>query len=731
MRIRVLRDVKKTGYNQKISLKGVGSFAVDNSLAETNKVIKPKASTEFIHRRDNFKPELVSKVKAVEKTIGNKGHDSFFERQKSVLPLIVMGVVIIFIINIFTVIVKTGFLKEDVSYSAYEGYQSLIEGGENIFQTNFTEALNAFEKAEAQFAGIENDLWFLKNDTSAQPFSDSKLADGGRVLSIGENLSLAGKDFSYGLVNLRTAANLFVQELSQKDNDVPDFERVDKKASITDELAAAEGHFAQAEIAVNSASFLLKQIDTSIYPSEYLPKVQQAITKLDLLNGYLKDLNQTFPAILKLLGHEHQHTYLVLFHNSYELRPVLGFIGSYALMDVNEGYVQKMEIKDVYDLDGQFHGEIPDVPEEIKEIAGTLRLRDSNYSPDASVSLKNSAWFYQKEGGKSVDTVISIDQNILGKVLYITGPITIDGLNAPITAENYDFMVSYIVESKVYGADRPKQILNELFAKISEKLKNQQYQAKTFELLLSLIKDKELLAYSKDKQIEKLIEKFNLNGALQEWKEGSDGLQIVRTSIGGNKSDKYIKSNYTQTTFIGENGRVSDKLEIELQHTWHQGVMNEWNRVLNEFGFTDFNDTVKDILGRGVNRSGIRVYVPKGAELVDVQGLPVNSIDKKLDKDLDREYFYFEAEVAPQVSRVISLEYKLPFQLDTSSAGTYRFYYDPQIGAKNVKLNKIIRTDVGLKNYKNYPEAELTPNHTLEYSLSGTTPHYISGIWGK
>lgn len=731
MRIRVLRDVKKTAYNQKISLKGMQSFATHNAPEEIKKNVGTKTPTEFIHRRDNFKPELISKIQSVQEPVGTKAQNSFFERHKGVLPLVVIGVIIIFVINIFTVIVKTGFLKEDISYSAYEGYQSLIEGGENIFQTNFTEALNAFERAEAQFAAIEADLWFLKNDTSAQPFSDSKLADGGRVLGIGENLSLSGKEFSYGLVNLRTAANLFVQEFTQKNNEVPDFEKVEKKASITDELAIAEGHFAQAEAAVKSASFLLKQVDTGIYPAEYVPKVQQAIAKLDMLNGYLKDLNETFPAVLKLLGHEHQHTYLVLFHNSYELRPVLGFIGSYGLLDVNEGYVQKMEIKDVYDLDGQFHGEIPDIPEEIKEVAGTLKLRDSNYSPDAGVSLKNSAWFYQKEGGKSVDTVISVDQNILGKILYITGPITIDGLKAPITAENYDFMISYIVESKVYGADKPKQILNELFVKISEKLKNQQYQAKTFELLLSLIREKEVLAYSKDEQIEKLIEKFNLNGGLQQWKENSDGLQIVRTSIGGNKSDKYIKSNYTQTTYISETGRVSDKVEIELQHTWHQGVMNDWNRVLNEFGFTDFSDTVKDILGRGVNRSGIRVYVPKGAELMDVQGLPVNSINKKLDKDLDREYFYFEAEVAPQASRVISLEYKLPFQLDTGSADTYRFYYDPQIGAKNVKLNKIIRTDVGLKNYKNYPEAELTPNHTLEYSLSGTAAHYISGIWGR
>ncbi len=727
MRIKVLRDVEKTGYNQKISLRDESS----SSSHELKKSTHAGKTTEFIHARDNDKPEFESKIMAVPEFKTGKKHNSFFERQKGVLPLIGIGLMVIFVINLFTVVVKTGFLKEDLSYSAYEGYQSLIDGGENIFQTNFTEALNAFEKAEVQFATIENDLWFLKSNSSTQTLSDSKLADGGRVLSIGENLSSAGKEFSYGLVNLRTAANLFVKEFSDQKNESSDFEKVEKKASITDELAVAVSHFSEAETRVNSASFLLKKIDTSIYPAEYVPKVEEAIAKLDLLNNYLNDLNTTFPAILKLLGHDHQHTYLVLFHNSYELRPVLGFIGSYALVDVNEGYVEKMEIKDVYELDGQFYGDIPDIPEEIKEIAGTLKMRDSNYSPDGRVSLKSTAWFYQKEGGKSVDTVISIDQNILGKILYITGPINIDGLSAPITAENYDFMISYIVESKLYGADKPKQILNELFDKISEKLKVQQYQAKTFELLLSLVKDKELVAYSKDEQIQKLVEKFNISGALQTWKDNSDGLQIIRTSIGGNKSDKYIKSNYHQTTYISQTGEISDKLEIELQHTWHQGVLTEWNRVLDEFGLTDFNDTVKDILGRGANRSGVRVYVPKGAELFNVEGLPVVSIEKKLDKDLDREYFYFEAEVEPQKSRKITLEYKLPFALNTNAGDTYRFYYEPQIGAKNIKFNKTIRADVGLKNYKNYPEAELTPAHTVEYSLSGTVRNYISGIWGR
>lgn len=728
MRIRVLRDVKKTGYNQKISLKGVGP-----SSPAKKEVATPKVATEFIHRRQDDSKVEWNKEEPIVNI--NNTKPSFFERHKGLLPLIVVGVIVIFVINIFTVIVKTGFLKEDLSYSAYEGYQSLIEGGENIFQTNFSEALNAFEKAEVQFAAIESDLWFLKNESnngsSLGNFSESQLADGGRVLGIGENLSLAGKEFSYGLVNLKNATNLFVTEFSQASEQVPDFERVDKKASITDELGLAVKHFAEAETYVQSSSFLLKQIDASAYPAEYAPKVQEAIAKLDLLNTYLDDVNDIFPAVLKLLGHEHHHTYLVLFHNSYELRPVLGFIGSYALIDVDEGYIEKVQIQDVYELDGQFHEQIKNIPEEIKEVAGTLKMRDSNYSPDGLVSLKNAAWFYQKEGGKSVDTVISIDQNILGKILYVTGPITIEGLNAPITAENYDFIISYLVESKFYGAEKPKQILNELFAKVSEKLKQQQYQAKTLEMILSLMKEKQILAYSKDEQIQTLIEKTALGGRLQQWKENSDGLQIIRTSIGGNKSDKYIKHNYTHTSFIAQNGQVTDKLELELQHTWHQGVLTEWNNILNSFAITDFSDTLKDILGRGKNRSGVRVYVPNGAELVDVQGLPVSSIDKKLDKDLEREYFYFEAEVEPQTSRKITLEYKLPFKVDTDTAGTYRFYYDPQVGAKNVKLNKIIRADVGLKNYRSYPEAELTANHTLEYSLNGTVKHYLSGIWGR
>lgn len=681
---------------------------------------KSKIPTEDLHNRREQKSD---------NQLPTTNYQASATKFSNLFQLATIGIVIIFTINIFTVLVKTNYLKEDISYSASQAYQDLVDGGENILQTNFNNAFKSFNSAQNNFEQIGENLWFLKDKTIISGSSETFLSDASSFMRIGENLTQAGKNFSSGFEAMQKVSELFLKE--KLESQLPSFERLEQRDSITDALNLALNHFKQAETRINNVNQLLSQIDTSKYPENYRIQISTAILKLKKLSNYLDTLNSSFPVILKLLGDKHPHTYLVLFHNSNEIRPVLGFIGSFAVVDVDEGYIEQIKINDVYQLDGQFYENIEGLPDELSHLSGRLKMRDSNYSPDASISLKNAAWFYQKQGGKSVDTVISIDQNVLGQILAITGPLDVPGLKAPINAENYDFIISYIVENKLFGESNPKAVLNEIFAALNTKLKDKRYHTKSAELLLDLIKDQKILAYSKDEEIQKTLKKLNISGQLTNWSKKTDGLQIIRTSIGGNKSDKYIKTNIKHSTYIASNGDLTNQVEIELQHTWHDGILKEWNRILAQFEYDDFSETIKDIEGRGNNRSGIRLYIPKNSELIDLIGFASDSISKKYDKDLDRDYFYLELEVAPQHTRSLTLSYRLPFKLNVEDLDTYKFIYEPQIGAKNVKLNKIIRGDVGIENYKNFPEQDISPARTIEYNVNGTKHQYFSGVWGE
>ena len=139
----------------------------------------------------------------------------------------------------------------------------------------------------------------------------------------------------------------------------------------------------------------------------------------------LEDARATFTYIDEFLtlypnlaGYKEAKTYLVLLQNSNELRPTGGFIGSVGVIKFEDGILSDFRIDDVYTLDGQLKGHV-DPPLPIRDLLGQEHwyLRDSNWSPDFKESAIRAAWFYQKEGGESVDGVIAINSPLIVGIL--------------------------------------------------------------------------------------------------------------------------------------------------------------------------------------------------------------------------------------------------------------------------------------------------------------------------
>ena len=110
-------------------------------------------------------------------------------------------------------------------------------------------------------------------------------------------------------------------------------------------------------------------------------KLQKGQDQIGEIVAILREFNLSFDTILKILGDKVPHTYMVLMQNNHEIRATGGLIGSYMLIDVNEGAITKMEEKEVYETDGQLT-RVVDSPPVIAHVSPRLYLRDSNDSPD-------------------------------------------------------------------------------------------------------------------------------------------------------------------------------------------------------------------------------------------------------------------------------------------------------------------------------------------------------------
>jgi hypothetical protein len=121
------------------------------------------------------------------------------------------------------------------------------------------------------------------------------------------------------------------------------------------------------------------------------------------------------------------------------------------------------------------------------------------------------------EGGQGVDGVIGVNLSSAQALLSEIGPLKIDSLPIPLTAENFPIVVSTLVEAKTYGQN-PKLILQEILdavltqkmAATSDKNLFQKVGARMF----TESQKKQILFYHKDPAVQKMFENLNLSGSL-------------------------------------------------------------------------------------------------------------------------------------------------------------------------------------------------------------------------
>lgn len=379
---------------------------------------------------------------------------------------------------------------------------------------------------------------------------------------------------------------------------------------------------------------------------------------------------------VNLMRQFYQGQYLVIFQNNAELRPAGGFIGSYAVVDTKYLKIDQFKINtNVYKNDDKYDYVLQiEPPKEFsKTVLGERKywaLRDSNWSPDFPTAADKVAWFYCQEGGQSVDGVFALNASVVADILKIIGPIEIPQKQVTVNADNF-FDVLYNQIEVVYyqnpanrDINEPKEILNDLYPIILSRIKQKQYFKDVLKLLLKEFKQGQIQLYSPNQIQESAFKWYDVAGEIKKVKN-FDYLYINNANLGGNKSSFSMDQRVILNTFIDDNGRVTDSLNITRTH----------------HGLGVWPD--------GDNFSYQRLIVPKGSILTKAEfnGQDIyNNVDITVENDKTVFGYWFNTLVGE--TKVANISYQLPQKL--LKVDDYSLYWQKQSGVISDYLEVIV-----------------------------------------
>jgi hypothetical protein len=452
----------------------------------------------------------------------------------------------------------------------------------------------------------------------------------------------------------------------------------------------------------------ISKINADRYPEKYKGKIVRANIKniQDLTSQAATLLVSGKPVIEAapyLLGMDSPRTYLVLFQNDKEIRPTGGFMTAYSIMKVDKAKFSPVSSDDIYNLDAKYKPSTPAPDPIVKYIKGpyvlskNLRFRDMNWSPDFAVSMEAVTTAAKQVGIANVDGIIAVDTQLLTNLLSVIGPIGVPGFgnfsttivpecNCPQVIhelESFADIEGPIIWDPLTGkiiqrppnSDNRKKIIGPLMNSILSNAMGQPKEklAPLFEAAYKSMLEKHVLFYLYDEAKQKATSDFGLGGIIRDY--DGDYLHVNDANLGGRKSNLYATEDVEQDIIISK-GEVVKTVTItyknpEKQDGWLNSVLPTW----------------------------VRVYVPKGSELIAAEGL-----EAKADpyEDLGKTVFAGFFQLRPEGVSKVTFKYKLPFKVSKEyklliqkQPGTDGFLYTVKLGRKTDEF--YLKTDKEIK----------------------------------
>lgn len=578
---------------------------------------------------------------------------------------------------------------------------------------NILDARKEFEEAESKLNEIGGNL---SNIFSQVPFL-SKISVGKNVIEIGQEITKAAENI-----------NNSMQALSQLEN--PFQENKGEGLSLGEVFVVVNDGTEKLKINIANIEEHLNKIPESEIPLEYQSKFQQIKSDFKTLSGLIEEIEENNKVFWDILGYKGMRRYLFVFQNNQEMRATGGFIGSYGVLKIDGGEVKNLFIDGIYNPDGQLTEKVVP-PRPIQKISAAWSTHDANWFPNFPTSAEKIAWFYEKTGGPTVDGIIALTPTVLENLLEVTGPIEMKDYGVTVDKDNFiektqnEVEIDYdreLNQPKKFIADLTPIILNKVFSG-----KNSKDLAKTFSIISSAIKEKQIVIYSLDYNIQQIISQQGWSGEVLQ--TGKDYLMVVNSNINGYKTDGVVDEYIEHEASIQEDGSVIDKIKVKRVHNGGHSDYEWWNKV---------------------NCDYMRIYVPKGSRLLSVKGqtrefnqspLDYDNLNFRRDPNVEQEEQLMEIDsetgtriydqdnktvfanwvyVSPGETVEIEYEYVLPFGIDTEKnkdrTDSYSILFQKQTGSVGSQIKSTVNLSKDLNVLWKYPETIEASDSKINFS---------------
>ncbi|MDF1498222.1 MAG: DUF4012 domain-containing protein [Patescibacteria group bacterium] len=602
--------------------------------------------------------------------------------QKSFVCFTIAMIIVSFSVFSLSLIQKGIERKGEILGISTQAYENLKSAGQSASSRDFQNSIESFDSAKLNFSNtktlIEDFGLGISGIISNLPIN-TPLSTAKDLVQAGEDISQAGKNTSKLLDNISQIdeGNFSANLIFQFKDDINNI-----------------------AINLNSAKNNINKADLNYVPGEFQSTISQKKEELSIMANNFKNLSEDFEIITEMLGKNYPQKYLILFQNNSEIRATGGFIGSYGILDIDNGEIKNLSIDGIFNPDGQLSKKvIPPMP--LQKISAAWSMHDANWFSDFPTSAKKVALFYEKTGGPTVDGVIAITPDVIEKILEITKDIEMPEYNATINKENFLTEAQLQVE-ELYNKEenKPKKFLSDLAPKMLEKLLNtenldsqekvQKY-LKIINAIEDSLKEKHIIFYHRNEDIENMILRRGWGG--QVLNSSGDYLRVVNTNINGYKTDAIIDEKITHSASILSDGSIIDTVSITRKHLGGNSEYDWYNRVNSDY---------------------MRVYVPLGSTLLEASGhttqtyeAPIDYSNFETDPDIKRieetikidpesKTHIFEESgktvfgnwvyVSPGETVKVTYKYKLPYKIDfdafTKPADKYSMLVQKQPGSK-------------------------------------------------
>jgi len=619
--------------------------------------------------------------------------------------------------------------KDNILGSALQAYQAMMAAKDSASNLNFSSAQVNFDTAYQNFLVADQELNKMGRGVISLLESlpgGSQVSSGSALVKAGENLAQAGQSFS-------KIANLFLLEK------LSDYFSNDK-LSLTQKIVEAKKEIKSAQKYLSQANQSLAQVRAGDLPADIAPKIEDLKKKLPLVVEATGQLEGWSDIFLGVLGHQRAKKYLLVFQNNSEARASGGFIGTYGVVDFDEGRLNNLFIDGIFNLDGQLYEKVIP-PRPIQKISTSWSTHDANWFANWPTSAKKISWFYEKAGGTTVDGVISLTPTVVEKLLQITGPISLPQYNTTLDQNNFLEAVQYKVEVDYdKQQNQPKKILADFAPLFLEKLWQvwpQHYQ-EIFKVFIDSLAEKHIMFYFADAALEQAFSEQGWTGEILNTEK--DYLSVVNTNINGFKTDKVVEQKIYHEVQIKEDGSVVDTVKIVRSHQGGRSQYDWYNKVNTDY---------------------LRVYVPLGSKLLSAQGQTLESYVAPIDytalgfkPDADvlseeqgmivdqsgtqifvesgKTVFGNWVYVSPGETVEIIYQYLLPFKINLKqTSDSYSLLVQKQAGSFGGYFESLLRLPLAARINWQYPESLQSLGQEIKFISDLSKDRFYGLVFGQ